>query len=394
VSHRGGRRAGPFLRSGALAFRALLPLLALTTFAACKRPAPAAPAGEHAASPGERYRRIDVHTHVGPDAIPRALALMERWGIDGVVNLSGMYPGPPRNMLETQLEAAAAAKGKMVVFANVDFVRAVRMHENYGVYLAEQLAEAKKKGALGLKIPKGLGLGYPTPDGKRPLPVDDPGLDPLFEKAGALGMPIAIHTGDPKAFWKPPTPDNERYDELKAHPGWSFYGEPILPSWEELYAAFKRRVGRHPKTIFIGVHFGNAPEDPDLVARMLDEHPNLYIDTAARIPEIGRQPVAKMRGFFEKYQDRILFGTDTGIGSTQDEMMYGSNGADPPTLADEERFFRATFRYFETDDRQFEHPTPIQGRWKIDGLGLSPAILRKLYFDNAAKLLGWKPASR
>ena len=340
----------------------------------------------------QRLPRIDVHTHIGPDAIPRALTLMDKWGIDGVVNLSGMSPGPPRQMLETQLAAAATMKGRMVVFANVDFPRAVRLHKDYGVFLAQQLEEAKRLGAVGLKIPKALGLGYPTPDGKHPLPVDDPGLDPLFEKAGELGMPIAIHTGDPKAFWKPPTPDNERYAELSAHPGWSFYGVDVLPSWEALYEAFERRVARHPKTTFIGVHFGNAPEDPVLVARMLDQHPNLYIDTAARVPEIGRQPADKMRAFFTKYQDRILFGTDTGVGSTQDEMMYGSNGAEPPTLADEERFFTATWRYFETTDRQFEHPTPIQGNWKIDGLGLPEAILRKLYYDNAAKLLHWKPS--
>ena len=98
-----------------------------------------------------------------------------------------------------------------------------------------------------------------------------------------------------------------------------------------------------------------------------------------------------MRRFFEKYQDRILFGTDTGIGGSQEEMMYGSNGADPPTPKDEELFFSATYRYFETRDKQFPHPTPIQGRWKIDGVGLPESILRKLYFENAARLLRWKP---
>jgi predicted TIM-barrel fold metal-dependent hydrolase len=354
------------------------------------------PSQDRGAGPagGGRVPRIDVHVHMGPDGIERARELMTKWGIDGFVNLSGMYPGPPRYMLETQLEAAARLGGRVAVFANVDFVRAVRLHKDYGQYLADQLELAKQKGAIGLKISKGLGLGYPAPDFKRPLAVDDPGLDKLFDKAGALGMPIAIHTGDPKAFWKPATPDNERYDELKAHPDWSFNDHLAqgLPSWEELYAAFERRVARHPKTTFIGVHFGNAPEEPDRVARMLDKYPNLYIDTAARVPEIGRHDAAKMRRFFEKYQDRILFGTDTGVGGSQDEMMYGSNGADPPTLADEQRFFTATWRYFETADKQFEHPTPIQGRWKIDGLGLPPEILRKVYFDNAARVLRWKPA--
>ena len=356
--------------------------------------APASPspprAGSHSA--GAKLPKIDVHMHIGgPDAMERAIELMNRWGITGGVNLSGMYPGGPRHMLETQLEAAKQAGGRVAVFANANF-RRVGTDKNYGKAMAADLAESKRLGAVGLKIPKGLGLGYPAPDGQHLLTVDDKGLDPLFEKAGALDMPIAIHIGDPKAFWLPATPVNERWDELGAHPEWSFYGQPV-PSWEELYAAFERRVARHRKTKFIAVHFGNAPEDPDRVAKMLDKYPNFFIDTAARIPEIGRHDAEKMRRFFEKYQDRILFGTDTGVGATQEDMMYGSNGPEPPTLADENRFFQSTWRYFETRDRQFESPTPIQGRWKIDGIGLSETILRKIYYENAARLLHWKPTA-
>jgi predicted TIM-barrel fold metal-dependent hydrolase len=357
-----------------------------------RKRAPADGKGADVAKPakGNRLPRIDVHTHISPQGLERALAVMDQWGIDGMVNLSGMVPGPPRHMLENQLMIARASGGRIAVFTNVNFVKAIRTRPDYGTALAEELSVAKEMGAVGLKIPKGLGLGYPAPDGQSVLAVDDPKLDPLFEEAGKLGMPVAIHTGDPKAFWLPPDEKNERIDELRAHPEWSFFGEPV-PSWQGLYDQFERRVARHPKTIFIGVHFGNDPEDPVNVGRMLDKYPNLYIDTAARVPEIGRQDATKMRQFFEKYQDRILFGTDLGVGPTQDDMMYGSNGASPPTLDDERRYFESTWRYFETSDKQFESPTPIQGRWKIDGLGLSEQVLRKLYFDNAARLLKWKP---
>jgi hypothetical protein len=203
------------------------------------------------AKPAKRDRlpRIDVHTHISPQGLERALAVMDQWGIDGMVNLSGMVPGPPRHMLETQLQIARASGGRIAVFTNVNFVRAVRTRPDYGTALAEELSMAKEMGAVGLKIPKGLGLGYPAPDGEHVLPVDDPKLDPLFEEAGKLGMPVAIHTGDPKAFWQPPDEKNERIDELRAHPEWSFYGEPV-PSWQELYTQFERRVARHPKTIF------------------------------------------------------------------------------------------------------------------------------------------------
>jgi predicted TIM-barrel fold metal-dependent hydrolase len=348
-------------------------------------------AAEGTAPPRPRYPAIDVHMHIAPGGIERTVALMDRWGIAGGVNLSGMYPGPPREMLEHQLAQAASTGGRLVVFANANFKRVLR-DKDYGRKMAEDLVESKRLGAVGLKIPKGLGLGYPGPDGEHLLPIDDRGLDPLFEKAGELGMPIAIHIGDPKAFWKPATPDNERWDELGAHPEWSFYGQAV-PSWEELYAAFERRVARHRKTTFIAVHFGNDPEDPPRVARMLDKYANFFIDTAARIPEMGRHDAAQMRRFFQKYQDRILFGTDTAVGPNDEDMMFGSNGPLPPTKDDEERFFRSTWRYFETNDRQFESPTPIQGRWKIDGIGLPDGILRKVYFENAARLLKWRPAT-
>jgi predicted TIM-barrel fold metal-dependent hydrolase len=378
----------------------LLPALLLALAGgACRSRGAGAPKAVGAGDAGvaaraHRFPRIDTHTHVMPDGIPRALKMMDEWGIDGMVNLSGMYPGPPRHMLETQLEAARKTNGHMIVFANADF-RLVRARpDDYGKLMADELAESKRLGARGLKIPKGLGLGYPAPDGQHLLPIDDKGLDPLFEQAGALGMPVAIHIGDPKAFWLPPNAQNERWDELQAHPEWSFYSDgsgPAIPPWQSLYDAFERRVARHPKTKFIAVHFGNDPEDPDNVSRMLDKYPNFYIDTAARVPEMGRHDAAKMRAFFEKYQDRILFGTDTGIGATDDDMMFGSNGALPPTRADEERFFKQTWRYFETNDKQFESPTPIQGRWKIDGIGLPDAILRKVYFENAVRVLGWRP---
>jgi predicted TIM-barrel fold metal-dependent hydrolase len=349
------------------------------------------------AGAGKGLPRIDVHMHISPNGIDRLVKLMDRWGIDGAINLSGMYPGPPRHMLEMQLEAARKTNGRVAVFANADF-RLVMRVPDYGKAMAAQLEESKKLGAVGLKVPKGLGLGYPSHDGQHLLPVDDPGLDPLFEKAGELGMPVAIHVGDPKAFWKPVNQANERWDELKAHPEWSFKGEAApgvpWPSWEELHKQFERLVARHPKTNFIGVHFGNDPEDPVEVARMLDKYPNLYIDTAARVPEIGRHDPEKMRRFYLKYQDRVLFGTDTGVGESQEDMMYGSNGANPPTEADERRFFLSTWRYFETRDKHFESPTPIQGRWKIDAVGLPETVLRKIYFENAARLLKWRPPVR
>ncbi|MSP15525.1 MAG: amidohydrolase [Myxococcales bacterium] len=360
------------LRTSALATA----LLALTLAAACGSRSPAADA-----APPARARRIDVHTHFGPAAAPRMIALMDARGIDTVWNLSG---GSPGRGLEQQLAAAGAYPGRIVVFATLDF-REPRRGPGWGARLAASLRAAHALGARGLKIPKGLGLGYTDELGAL-IPVDSAELDEVFTTAGTLGMPVAIHTGDPVAFFSPATPENERWDELSAHPEWSFHRAGV-PSWEELFAALERRVARHPKTTFISVHFGNAPEYPDRVGALLDRYPNLTIDTAARIPEVGRHDATRMRAFYERFADRVLFGTDLGVGVGPGELMLGSTGPEPPTEADVERFFSATWRYFETTDRGFPHPTPIQGRWTIDGVGLSRELLRKIYGDNATRLL-------
>ena len=334
--------------------------------------------------------RLDAHVHLTARGALAGMQLLGGYGIQRVVDLSG---GPPGGPLEAHVQVARLL-GNIIVFTTPDFRDCLR--PACGPRLAAQLEVAKQMGAAGLKIPKALGLGWTDGQGKLLL-VDDPQLDAMFDKAGELNMPIAIHIGDPKAFWLPANPENERWDELSAHPGWSYFGEPV-PSWEALYAAFERRVARHPKTTFIGVHFGNDPEDPDRVDAMLAAHPNFYIDTAARVPAIGRPDAAhardKMRVFFLKWQDRILFGTDTGIGPSPDDLMFGSTGKDPPTKADADRFFDSTWRYFETQERGIPTPTPIQGRWNVDGVGLPREVLEKVYHRNAERLLGLQPAAR
>jgi len=331
------------------------------------------------------YHKIDMHTHFPPRAAARMVGLMDRYGVATVVNLSG---GSPGRGLEEQLAAARTFPGRIKVFANLDW-RLATTGDGYGQKMAANLARAAELGAVGLKIPKGLGIGFVDAD-RQLIAVDAPELDPVFEAAGRLGLPVSIHTGDPVAFWSPPTEDNERYAELSVHPGWSFYGQPV-PSWQDLFDAFERRVARHPNTTFIGVHFGNAPEFPDRVRAMLDKYPNLYIDTAARVPEIGRRPAKQIKSLFADHADRILFGTDLGVGTHPLDLMLGSTGATPPTKDDVDHFFASTWRYFETSDRDFAHPTPVQGEWTISGIELAPELLKKLYGANAARLLGLEP---
>lgn len=328
--------------------------------------------------PAKPVRWVDVHVHLSPLAVDRLLRIMDAHGIDHVINLSG---GFPRRGLEENLEAASGSGGRISVMCNIPWQVFPRV-PGFAAKVVPLLKRCKKLGAVGVKIPKGLGLGFRDGQGQL-LRVDDPRFRPIFDAAGRLGLPVSIHTGDPKAFWLPNDPANERHAELEVHPAWSFHGRDV-PSWEALWKQFATLVRRHPKTTFVGVHFGNAPEDLDRVAALLEACPNLYLDTAARIPEIGRHPAAKLRDFFLKFQDRILFGTDLGVGRRS--LMLGSSGAEEPGPADVAHFYKSTRRFFETRDKQFAHPTPIQGAWKIDGIGLPASVLRKIYRDNAVKL--------
>ncbi|HEY3447433.1 MAG TPA: amidohydrolase family protein [Myxococcales bacterium] len=330
---------------------------------------------------GERIPKFDAHCHVSPFDLPDAMKLYATQGIVGALDLSGGQG----EVLDAYLAAARAYDGRVLVSTSIS-----GRHMFMPGWLEHQLAqmrEAKAKGARGLKFYKALGLGWGDPDGQR-VKVDDPRLDPIFEEAGKLGLVVSIHTGDPKAFFKPMTPDNERWDELSANPDWSFSG-PGYPTWEELFAEYERRVARHPKTTFIGVHFGNDPEDPATVAAMLDKYPNLYVDTAARIGEIGRQPPEKLRALFEKHRTRILFGTDFSL--FKGEMMLGAPDGTAKTAADFDVFFKAHWRFYETNDRKIAHPTPIQGRWTVDAIGLPRDVLEDFYHRNAERLFGLPP---
>jgi predicted TIM-barrel fold metal-dependent hydrolase len=329
---------------------------------------------------------IDVHVHLSPGGLPRLLGLMERHGISHVVNLSG---GHPLGALPQQVAEARAADGRVIVFASLAYEQVAQ--PGYGQRMARLLRMAVDQGARGLKIAKALGLGLPGPDGKL-LPVDDPEFDVVFETAGELGIPVAIHAGDPRAFWEPIDARNERFAELSAHPGWALHGRSV-PSFDEILWQLERRIARHPRTKILSVHLGNCAEDLDRVARMLRQYPNLYVDTAARIPELGRHPTEALRSFFGEFQDRILYGSDLGVGPEPAPLFLGSSGAEPPTPDEEALFFSATRRFFETADRGIAHPTPLQGNWTIDGINLPRAVLEKVYRTNAMRVIGI-PAER
>jgi predicted TIM-barrel fold metal-dependent hydrolase len=332
------------------------------------------------AAPSARGPVIDSHTLIAPveESINAALQVFERVGVVKFCNKNGGYLGS--RLFAATVEVKHRLKERFEFFANVSWARVEE--PGWGEFEAERFEREVGFGAKGLKFFKAMGLGARDADDKL-IPIDDARFDPIMQRAAKLGAVIAIHVGDPKAFFEPPTPENERYDELKLAPDWSFYGQdypPLLTLWKQT----QRLVARHPQTTFLFIHLGLA-EDLDYMEKLLDAHPNVYLDTSARVPEFGRHPPEKTRRFFVRFQDRILFGTDLAV--SPDYWQLGSVSETPVGPEDAVKFYQAHFRFFETDLRNIDHPTPIQGRWKVNAIALPPEVLRKLYFANAEKLI-------
>jgi predicted TIM-barrel fold metal-dependent hydrolase len=311
-----------------------------------------------------RFPVIDVHCHLNDGFImPRAvdpqrfIRVMDETNVKAAVSLTG---GSGPRLQQSLSTLAQAFPGRFYVFWQIDYA-----HLDESNYLVESLHQAHEAGAKGVKVLKDLGLAVRDRLG-RLIGIDDPRLDPVWEKAGQLGLPVAIHTADPDAFFTPADRHNERYLELAANPAGSFFSRG-LPSKPELLQQRNRVFERHPRTVFWGLHVANHPENLDEVGEWMERYPNLWLELGGRIAELGRQPRRASR-FLRQFQDRIMFGTDH-----------------PPTV----ECYRAYFRCLETDDEYFDYPGyPWQGAWKIYGLCLPDEILRKLYHDNAARQLG------
>ncbi|MBM3728552.1 MAG: amidohydrolase [Acidobacteria bacterium] len=338
-----------------------------------------------------KFPVIDFHSHltwsdgmdgrqrVTPTAPPaEVLAVMNRKNIRTMVNLTGGYGA---GVAQTVKAWDRAHPGRFITFTEPWWARTPE--PGYPKFQAAAIEQAHRDGARGIKVLKTLGL-YLRENLKagKLVKIDDPRFDPMWEAAGALKMPVAIHTSDPEAFFLPIDRHNERYEELHAHPDWSFHGRDF-PSDRELQEARRRVLRRHPKTQFVCLHVANS-ENLAYVAECLDAHPNMHVEIGARIGELGRQPRTSRR-FIEKYQDRVLFGTDAvPRGDEYPQQVFG------------EKLYEIYYRFLETEDEYFDYApaaVPPQGRWRIYGLGLPDALLRKVYNGNAARLLGLPPVT-
>ncbi len=331
-----------------------------------------------------KFPVVDVHTHwsfsaKSPDgsglkfsATPEELlAVMDRRNIRTLINVTGGYD---KGFLESHNQYDLAHPGRFITLTEPQWHRA--NEPGYAKMQADSVEREVSRGAKGLKVLKTLGLFLRNTDGTL-VKVDDKRFDPMWEVCGAKKIPVFMHVGDPEAFFLPIDKTNERFEELNNHPDWSFHGKDF-PSFMEIMEARNRVITRHPKTQFILLHWGNNAENLGLVAQWMEKFPNIYVELAARIGELGRAP-RTTRKFIERYQDRCMFGTDAiPKGYNVPQQIFGDD------------LYKIYYRFLETQDEYFDYapaPVPPQGRWRIYGLGLPDSILKKIYHGNIDRVM-------
>jgi uncharacterized protein len=316
--------------------------------------------------PRAKFPVIDMHNHVNDaqgingDKIPPAdvVKTMDQANIKTIVILTGLWGEKLQGVIDTMVKPYPS---RFVVFTQVDWSRID--DPQFSAEMVQQLDDAVRRGARGLKVLKDLGLGVRDKTGNL-VAIDDERLDPIWEECGKLGIPVSIHSTDPEAFFTPTDKYNERYEELMHNPTWSFYG-PKYPSKEKLLEERNHVFAKHPHTTFVALHVANWPENLDAVSAWLKKYPNMSVEFGARQAELGRQP-RRARQFFLEFQDRIMFGTD----SEPEPKMYANY-----------------FRWLETGDEYFDYwGYPGQGRWEIYGMELPDAVLEKVYHKNAERI--------
>ena len=314
-----------------------------------------------------KFPFIDVHSHQWgmPEKDLKSLAKeMDDLNMAFMINLSGSgfgtqtekdayFEGSLKNIREN-------APGRFGLFVNVDFESIDS--PNYAKSQTDIIRDAVKKGAIGLKIYKSLGLRYKDKEGKR-IAVNDTRLDPIWAVCGELNIPVLIHSADPFQFWLPKDIYNERWLELKEKPGRYYAESDFIPPFEELLAEQHDIFRKHPNTVFINAHMGWMANDLDRMSKHLNEFPNVMTEFGAVIAEFGRQPKTA-RQFFIDFQDRILFGKD---------------------LYKKEEYY-TYFRVLESGDEYFDYFRKRHAFWKMYGLNLPDEVLKKIYYENALNL--------
>ena len=310
-----------------------------------------------------KFPFIDVHNHqfgMPTQDLSKLVSEMDKLNMAVMVNLSGRGRGSDEHLLGSLKNARENYPNRLIVFTNINLSDIDEA--DWAANTVQQIRDNVRAGANGLKIYKSQGMTNKDGSGNR-IKIDDPRIDPVWAVCGELGIPVLIHSADPKQFWQPYDANNERWLELKTHPRRKREDNNPAP-WQTIIDEQHNIFRKNPGTTFINAHLGWYGNDLQTLGKLMDEFPNMNAEIGAVIAELGRQPRAA-KEFLTKYQDRIMFGKD----SWHPEEYY------------------TYFRVLETDDEYFPYYKKYHAYWKMYGLDLSDEVLRKIYYKNALRII-------
>jgi predicted TIM-barrel fold metal-dependent hydrolase len=317
---------------------------------------------QHTEVKAARYPLIDLHSHPYPKSeaeLDQWVATMDELNIDQSVILS-YRTGAEFDSLYRFFQKYP---DRFVLFCGFDY--SSYNEPDFAEKAIKELERCYRVGARGVGElgDKGKGLFYSKPSPAYGMHIDDPRMQPLIRKCGELGMPISIHVAEPIWMYHPMDANN---DGLMNAYKWRLDDQEGILGHAAMVKTLENAVSQHPETTFIACHYANSSYDLNILGKLFDLYPNLYADISARFAETATIPRTVNR-FFTKYQDRLVYGSDMGMAKS----MY-----------------RTTFRILETEDEHFYDHDISSYHWAMNGYGLSPQVLEKVYRQNALKILG------
>ena len=335
-----------------------------------------------------RIRKLDAHVHANVDD-PTFLGIARKDGFE-LLSINVDYPDFPPLADQARIAEAMHARDPARFHYTTTFSMTGFGTPDWTARTDRHLDQAFAKGAIGVKVWKNIGMVEKDPQGRRVF-LDDARFDGVMRHIEEKGMPLIAHQGEPKNCWLPldqMTTENDRL-YFKAHPEYYMYLHPEEPSYEALMAARDRFVARHPQLRFDGAHMASLEWSVDELARFLDRFPNAVVDLAARMSQVQSQSVAdreKVRAFFVKYQDRLMYGTDL----TQSPPEPGARAQNPPSTGnfakEADDAWRSDFRYLATPLSQRVDAIKADAK----GLALPRAVIDKIYYGNAQRFFRLK----
>lgn len=307
------------------------------------------------------HKVIDMHSHAyarTPEQIAQLVKTMDEVGIEKTIILTGMTGA----RFDEALKLYSAHPGRFDLWCGFDYTG--HDQPGFGPAAVKELERCYRAGARGVGeiSDKGRGLARSRSRAFSPHP-DDPRMDPLFQKCAELGMPVNIHVADPIWMYEPMDKHNDgMINALK----WRLDNQPGIVGHSGMIDILERTLKRHPRTVFVACHFANLCYDLTRLGALLDRYPNLYADISARYAETATIP-RFVSQFYRKHAGRLLYGTDMGFNK---------------------RMYQVTFRVLETADEHFYEIDQFDYHWAMNGFALPAPVLKKLYRDNALKILG------